>query len=582
MKPILHGTPQASKTPVSPAPSLVTISSDQDISGKRLRIRKKTTPVTAIPREAAGQSCVPTINTVERDSRARRHRDKPSTVAYPSSLVERARHFEASKSLNTNEAQGACPSQLKRKATIELTHSRVNATSLTASSSDAEMWPRPCGPPLILGPTRSLSQAEPHLNISTIPDIESSPVIRLCNLPQDISGEQHAQVAMEALVLPDIIIGEGSVFPARSDTQSLADTSLQMSGQNHRLTSDAGQGLDGNWYELIGYSEAASATSDVDDFFAVGLMNLGNTCYINAVLHALARLSTVRRWTTQHRILCHRSDGKSGYCPLCELACDLSVLTSREQMSSYEPLSAKKRASWGGDRFANYLQHDASEAFTGLLTACDEVDGNAALALGISADKFANDTTSSRYSTPYYRAFGGITTSTLKCNNRSCTYEPEKEEIFHCLTLEMPTIQSTIKQLLERHWSSQDLIDEGDRCHVCQAPKSQSKSIRLTRWPQILVLHLKRLAVLSHNPSIYRKNDTKITFEDSMPVAGKTLPYKLRAVIVHHGRDAAGHYIAMVRDQNGRWYKCDDFAPPTRMTDARVMTTEPYMLFYEA
>ena len=88
--------------------------------------------------------------------------------------------------------------------------------------------------------------------------------------------------------------------------------------------------------------------------------------------------------------------------------------------------------------------------------------------------------------------------------------------------------------------------------------------------------------MLSHNPSIYRKNDTKITFEDSMPVAGKTLPYKLRAVIVHHGRDAAGHYIAMVRDKNRRWYKCDDFTPPTRMTDARVMTADPYMLFYEA
>ena len=370
---------------------------------------------------------------------------------------------------------------------------------------------------------------------------------------------------MELILLPEDTIGVGQRAPGRSHTHVPADTSS---------STDTGQGLDGNWYALIGYSEA---TSDVDDFFAVGLTNLGNICYINALLHALARLSTVSCWTMQHRTLCRRSD-----CPLCDLAGDLSVLTSPKTMSSHIPLSAQNRAAWGGDRFNNYQQQDSSEAFTALLTACDEVDVNAALLLGISGDLLAHGMNSSRYSTPQYRAFGGLTASTLRCKNKWCLDVSDKDDITHCLTLEMPSVQSTIKQLLEHHWSFQDLIDEGDRCHKCQAPMSQSKGLRLKRWPHILVLHLKRLTVLSQSSSIQIKISTQITFEDSMTVAGKSLPYKLRAIIVHHGNADAGHYTAMVRDQDRAWYNCDDFEPPTRMSDAKVMATEPYMLFYEA
>ena len=98
-------------------------------------------------------------------------------------------------------------------------------------------------------------QEEAHLNISTIPDIHSHPVIRLCNGLEDISGEQQAQIAMEPLLLPEDIIEVGPGVPERSHTHVPADT---------RSISDTGKGLDGNWYELLGYSEA---TSDIDNFF---------------------------------------------------------------------------------------------------------------------------------------------------------------------------------------------------------------------------------------------------------------------------------------------------------------------------
>ena len=52
---------------------------------------------------------------------------------------------------------------------------------------------------------------------------------------------------------------------------------------------------------------------------------------------------------------------------------------------------------------------------------------------------------------------------------------------FPLADLEMPTGKSTIKQILENHWSFQDLIDEGDHCHECEAPQSQRKTVQLER-----------------------------------------------------------------------------------------------------
>ena len=169
--------------------------------------------------------------------------------------------------------------------------------------------------------------------------------------------------------------------------------------------------------------------------------------------------------------------------------------------------------------------------------------------------------------------------STLSCH--CCQYVSRKQEIFSALTLELPTVSSTIEQLLANHWSLQDLIDDGDYCHECGAEKCQSKSLQLERWPQILVLHLKRWTVISQWPFVQKKNPANISFEVCLPVPGKILPYSLRAVVVHQGQAGGGHYIAIVRCQDNHWYYCDDFRPPRRVLVDEVLAAEAYMLFYE-
>ena len=337
----------------------------------------------------------------------------------------------------------------------------------------------------------------------------------------------------------------------------------------------AGVGLDGNLYARIGYSDVAVEASD---FCKVALKNIGNTCFLNALLHSLARLPSVRHWTIQHLNICSTTHTNGGMCALCDLALDLNDITMDIQDVLVTPRTATKRSVWGGEAYDNFAQHDASEAFTALLSSCDEVDFRAAC---VKAPDLwlADDVRSARYSTPYYRTFGGLMLSTLSCNR--CHYFSQKSEIFHCLSLAVPAATSSIELALARHWNVQDLVDKSDHCTECGQSQCQQKKDQLARWPRTLVLHLKRWTVISQFPFVQEKNSTPVSFEVLLPVPEKAAPYTLRAVIVHHGQAGGGHYTAFVRSADHQWYHCDDNLEPKAVSTAKVLAAEAYMLFYE-
>ena len=169
--------------------------------------------------------------------------------------------------------------------------------------------------------------------------------------------------------------------------------------------------------------------------------------------------------------------------------------------------------------------------------------------------------------------------STLTCSY--CPYVSEKREIFHCLALAVPNDASTLQQVLSDHWRPQHFVDDGDFCHECGALKSQKQSVRLDRWPCILLIHLKRWTVTNRFPYEHKKNDTLVSFQHCMSVPGKEYPYHLRAVIVHEGQAGGGHYTAFVKSVDNSWYYCDDFVSPRRVLIEDVLAANAYMLFYE-
>ena len=333
--------------------------------------------------------------------------------------------------------------------------------------------------------------------------------------------------------------------------------------------------------EILGYT----APDDIlTDNAQCGLQNLGNTCYLNALLHALARIPSIRTWCHLHQRKFVSDAAHASQCILCHLALDVACITVDITPEKMAPETVKRRGVWSKGRFANILQHDVHDAFCTLLDECEGVDYLVAKSFDLVQFARNREVNSVRYTTPFWKAFGGVQRSGTSC--RACGHGESRYEMWHNLELALPSQRSTLEHVLANHWGREPLDSENDRCGECHVSRQRDKVVELVRWPQVLVLLLKRWKVVSLTPFQLENVPTEIDFETLLLVATDQAPYHLRAVIIHCGDAGAGHYTSYVRATDHRWYFCDDWSPPREVGVAEVLSerllSQAYMLFYES
>ena len=454
--------------------------------------------------------------------------------------------------------------RLRKKSKPEAIHYGACSTQLPLKA--------PRGSPVILQPPQWDQSQQPEHNHHQLLSSQESLLIHECVLPEDDSGATQARDAMALLMLPGLFCDSAPAAKPKSADERAQNTKLPGVSLNGNQLVQRSHHVD--LYTALGYS---TIPWHYEDSQSLALSNIGNTCYLNALLHTISRIPSVAQWTSQHKRLCSKANGN---CILCDLAFDVNSITISIEKEFYVPRIVTKRRIWGGDAFDNFEQHDASEAFTMLLMTCDAVDLQAAQDAHLITASSGKTDEDIRYTTPYYKTFGGWMVSKLTCN--CCPYVSSKHEIFHCLALAVPRVANTIEIVLANYWGPQPLVDADDKCEECRGKQCQSKDVQLSQWPRVLMLHLKRWVVVSQWPFQQRKNETTVRFNDTLEVPKKSTPYKLRAIVVHQGKAGSGHYIAYVRCADDRWYKCDDFLSPKLVHLSTVLLAEAYMLFYDA
>ena len=207
----------------------------------------------------------------------------------------------------------------------------------TTSDEDRQTtkYPSALGPPTTLGPIANASQL----------------FCRDYSQRQDEMLHKDSSSMLEALSVP---ISDPSI----SESQEYAIFPEASASSSQAIIID-----DNAWHTDI--------PAQLSDAREVGLVNMGQTCYLNALLNALARLPNVFRWARQHRTLCANSAALAGECTLCDLAIDLHGITMRSERTSLRPAIAQHRARWGGKKFNNNRQQDVSEAFIKLVEVCN-------------------------------------------------------------------------------------------------------------------------------------------------------------------------------------------------------------------
>ena len=364
------------------------------------------------------------------------------------------------------------------------------------------------------------------------------------------------------------------VAPARSETMSSRSTQPSPTVAADRCEI--------NVWSALGYSCAQERDASLVDLVRAALRNVGNTCYLNALLHVLARIPTLRTWFQEHLNLFGQSHAGLT-CPLCSLARDVNQLCLDVDATPFVPTIVKERALWSRGMFHDNDQHDVTEAIQLLLHSLNAVDERAMTALAVSnGGAWTNGADrENTYTTPLWTGLQLAFVNTMHC--ATCGATSKKKERLFALPLDLPEYRAKIEDLQENHWGDQPL-KSGDtpyRCpNSCAAHAVVTRTVHPTQWPKVLLVTLKRW---THDGAHQlRKISTEVDFETVLNIDMGVKVYHLRGLVEHRGATAGmGHYVSYVRAPDHVWYFCDDGHSPQRVSIKTVLQAQAYVLVYE-
>ncbi|XP_057816121.2 ubiquitin carboxyl-terminal hydrolase 20 isoform X2 [Cryptomeria japonica] len=319
-------------------------------------------------------------------------------------------------------------------------------------------------------------------------------------------------------------------------------------------------------------SKDAQQDDDGDIRTGAGLRNLGNTCFLNAVVQCLTYTPPLvsHLKNTHHSTPCEHE----GFCAFCAMREHVNtVLSSSGRI--VEPSHLVDNLSNLSSSFEKYQQEDAHEYMHCLLEALHKstLSPKAAQAcLLLQGDSFVKE------------LFGGRLRSQIKCVE--CSHCSDSFEPLIDLSLEINNSDSLIEAL--DSFTAVETIECDDKyqCEKCKLGKSVYKQLTIDRAPKVLSIQLKRFTntgtvgtKILKDVSFPQILDLKPYVNNGQDLQGD-LKYELYGVLVHSGWTMNfGHYYSFAQTSPDVWHKLDD--SQVRVVDiGTVLQQQAYILFY--
>lgn len=334
----------------------------------------------------------------------------------------------------------------------------------------------------------------------------------------------------------------------------------------------------------------------------VGLRNIGNTCFMNAVLQCLSNTRALHPYILGSEYV---GDVNSTQSTMNGALITVFSELMQEMWSDEddEPSRALTTAPFKAEiqrfapRFMGYQQQDAQEFLRYLLEGLHEdvnrVKERPKPILTDIGDHLSDNLKAMeswkrflrRDDSKFVDLFVGQLKSTLRCTvcgHESVTFDPIWD-----LSLPLPAATGRVRlQTCFDLFTAEEVLDENEKptCAKCEKRQKCTKSFTIHRFPRILVVHLKRF-----NPA--ERYRGKLNSVVELPLCGLDLShyssgrtpckYNLYGIANHSGTLYSGHYTASCRHPySGDWNQYND-SRVSELPISSVITKEAYVMFFE-
>ncbi|KAK2142358.1 hypothetical protein LSH36_965g00004 [Paralvinella palmiformis] len=425
------------------------------------------------------------------------------------------------------------------------------------------------------------------------------------------SYRRTSHITDGASPLPDINITNKT---SRSPSLDGRDSSVARYYDSDELSSSSKTALenqinknaityDSSYSKTNGYLSNGASDYNNNSKGVVGLMNIGNTCFMNTVLQCLSNTKPLLEYCLDERY-----------------KADMNTTTSRMKGQLIKVYSSVMKSVWKGTgdtyfnpsefknqiakfarRFVGYNQQDAQEFLICLLEGLHEDvnlvqekkkrvidDSNEVESISASEKaKLCWNNYLDHDNSIIVELFVGQLRSALTCTD--CDYQSNTFDPFWDLSLPIPKNKNPVALIdCFNLFTQEEFLDGEERptCARCKKRQRCKKRFYIQRFPKVLIIHLKRF----NQGSYYRsKLQTKVEFPinrlDLSPYAAQSKGspvYNLYAVSNHSGSTGGGHYTAYAKNPySGKWHYFNDQRVSTVTTESQLQSSEAYVLFYQ-
>ncbi|KAL3238848.1 hypothetical protein MRX96_021876 [Rhipicephalus microplus] len=304
-----------------------------------------------------------------------------------------------------------------------------------------------------------------------------------------------------------------------------------------------------------------------------GLVNMGNTCFMNTVIQCLTYCPPLANYLLHQDDHCAKCKTLN-FCMMCELQRHMKRALEKSG-DAIKPLYIYQRLKAIAKHFQFGQQEDAHEFLRYVVdnlwkAALANYDG------GVKLDPASKETT------VVNEIFGGYHRSQvtcMKCKEKSNTYDH-----FMDLILDIKNA-SSLETALEKFVEPELLQnDNAYKCPRCNVKVMAQKRFTVHRAPNVATFQLKRFDA---NRMFGGKITKHVSYPEHLELRpymsdkhGDPVTYRLNAVLVHLGASCnSGHYFCFVRNSNGSWY-CMDDSRVHQVSLGHVLNQQAYVLFY--